>query len=137
VLLCDLRHGTPLLHHGIEGKERRLPISFTTPSCFFISISLFSSFMWEGIGCTGVTSNFIALRCNNQEGKASRQKSAVKRSYASSDSLYDVPFTSRDTTTVYEMGPTVVMGSSKAQRSKAKPDELGQSYPEQPERGTK
>jgi hypothetical protein len=37
------------------------------------------------------------------------------------DSSYDVPYTSWDTATVSEMGPKIVMGSSKAQGSKAKP----------------
>jgi hypothetical protein len=35
------------------------------------------------------------------------------------------------------MGPTIDMGSTKAQDSKAKPVESGQSHPGQPERGTK
>jgi hypothetical protein len=35
------------------------------------------------------------------------------------------------------MGPTIAMGSTKAQGSKAKPAELGRSCPEQQERGTK
>jgi hypothetical protein len=43
----------------------------------------------------------------------------------------------RDTATVSKMGPMIIMGSAKAQGSKAKPDRSGQSRPEQPERGTK
>jgi hypothetical protein len=39
----------------------------------------------------------------------------------SSDSSFHVPFTLWDTTTVSEMGPTIVVGSAKAQGSKAKP----------------
>jgi hypothetical protein len=35
------------------------------------------------------------------------------------------------------MGTTIVVGSAKAQSSKEKPVESGQSRPEQPERGTK
>jgi hypothetical protein len=55
----------------------------------------------------------------------------------SSDSSYDAPSTSRDTATVSKMGPTIAMGSAKAQGSKVKPTESGQSRPEQPEQGTK
>jgi hypothetical protein len=40
-------------------------------------------------------------------------------------------------TTVSEMDPIIVVGSAKAQGSKAKSAESGQSRPEQPERGTK
>jgi hypothetical protein len=35
------------------------------------------------------------------------------------------------------MGPTIAVGSAKAQVLKAKPIELGQSHQEQPERGMK
>jgi hypothetical protein len=39
--------------------------------------------------------------------------------------------------TVSKMGPTIAVGSAKAQGSKAKATESGQSRPEQPERGMK
>jgi hypothetical protein len=48
-----------------------------------------------------------------------------------------VPYASCDTATISEMSPTIVVGSAKAQDSKAKPTELGQSRPEQPEQGMK
>jgi hypothetical protein len=48
-----------------------------------------------------------------------------------------MPYTLRDMATVSEIGPTIVVGFAKAQGSKAKPIESGQSCPEQPERGTK
>jgi hypothetical protein len=47
-----------------------------------------------------------------------------------SDSSYDVAHTSWDTVTKSETGPTIVMGSAKAQDSKAKPINSGQSCPE-------
>jgi hypothetical protein len=64
-----------------EGEERRLPISLTTPSCFFISISSFFSaigkeaeerwdIMWEDVGCAGMITHFIAPQCNNRGGEA-------------------------------------------------------------------
>jgi hypothetical protein len=55
----------------------------------------------------------------------------------SSDSSNDAPYTSWDMTTVFEMGPTIAMGSAKAQGSKARPAKSRQSCPEQPEWGTK
>jgi hypothetical protein len=39
--------------------------------------------------------------------------------------------------TISKIGPTIAVGSAKAQGSKAKPTESGESRPEQPERGTK
>jgi hypothetical protein len=48
-----------------------------------------------------------------------------------------VPYTSRDTAIISETGPTIAMGSAKAQGLKAKPTESGQSHPEQLERGMK
>jgi hypothetical protein len=39
--------------------------------------------------------------------------------------------------TVSKMGPTIAVGFAKAQGSKAKATESGQSRPEQPERGMK
>jgi hypothetical protein len=51
----------------------------------------------------------------------------------SSDSSYDAPFKSWDMTTVFEIGPTVVVGCAKAQGLKAKPAKSDQSFPEQPE----
>jgi hypothetical protein len=86
--------------------------------------------------------NFIAPRCNNRGGKAvglrrHGKKAQYKWFYASSDSLYDTPFTSWDTTTISKMGPTITVGSAKAQGSKAKPAKSGQSRLEQPERGIK
>jgi hypothetical protein len=53
--------------------------------------------------------------------------------YASFDSSYDVPSTSRDMATIPKMGPTITVGSAKAQSSKMKPVESGQSRPDQPE----
>jgi hypothetical protein len=37
------------------------------------------------------------------------------------DSSYDSPSSSRDTATIYKIGPTIVVGSAKTQGSKAKP----------------
>jgi hypothetical protein len=48
-----------------------------------------------------------------------------------------MPFTSWDIAIISKMGLMIVMGSTKAQGSKAKPTESGQSRPEQLERGTK
>jgi hypothetical protein len=47
--------------------------------------------------------------------------------------LYDAPFTLWDTETVSQTDPMIVMGSTKAQDSKEKSVESGQSRPEQPE----
>jgi hypothetical protein len=55
----------------------------------------------------------------------------------SSDSLNDALYTSQAMATISKMGPTIAVGSAKAQGSKAKPTELGQSCPEQPRRETK
>jgi hypothetical protein len=49
----------------------------------------------------------------------------------------DVPYTLWDTTTLSKTAPTIIVGSAKAQGSKAKPAESGQSRPEKPEQGTK
>jgi hypothetical protein len=49
----------------------------------------------------------------------------------------DAPYTSWDMTMVSKTGSMIVVGSAKAQCSKAKPAELGQSHPEQPECGLK
>jgi hypothetical protein len=43
LLLCDLRRGPTQLRHGSEGKERRHPISSTTPSGF-LNLFLYLSF---------------------------------------------------------------------------------------------
>jgi hypothetical protein len=42
-----------------------------------------------------------------------------------------VPSTSWHTTTISKTGSMIAVGSTKAQGSKEKPDELGQSHPEQ------
>jgi hypothetical protein len=55
----------------------------------------------------------------------------------SSDSSCDAPYTSWDMTTVSEMGPMIAVGSTKTHGLKANPIELGQSFLEQPEQGTK
>jgi hypothetical protein len=65
VLLHNLPCGPTRFRHGTEGKERRLTIRSTTPSCFFRYVSLSSSFflvigkeaeewweiVWEDVGC--------------------------------------------------------------------------------------
>jgi hypothetical protein len=53
------------------------------------------------------------------------------------NSSYDVLSTSRDTTTISKTCPMIVVGFAKAQGSKVKPVESGQSRLEQPERETK
>jgi hypothetical protein len=53
----------------------------------------------EDIDGVGATASFIVPRCNNQGGKAARlyrhgKEVQLKESYASSNSSYDMPYTS-------------------------------------------
>jgi hypothetical protein len=139
VLLCDLRHGLTRLCRGLEGKERQHLVSSTTPPYFldlFLYLSFFSvigkeagrwwKILREDVGYEGATASFIAPRCNNLGGKATGlhrhgKKAQQKWAYASPDCLYDAPSTSWDTAIVSIMGPTIAVGSAKAQGLKAKP----------------
>jgi hypothetical protein len=93
VLWCDLQRGPTRLYHGTQGKERRPPVSSTTSSCSFRSVSLFPLFFsaigkevgrwWdivrEVVGCTGAITRFIAPRCNNRGGKVAGLRKHSKR----------------------------------------------------------
>jgi hypothetical protein len=83
LLLHDLRRGLTQLYHGSKAKERRHPVSSTTPSYFldlFLYLSFFSTIeketgrWWEivreDVGCAGATTSFIAPRCGHRGGKA-------------------------------------------------------------------
>jgi hypothetical protein len=94
VLLHNLQHRPTQLRHGTEGKERRLPVSSTASSCFFRSISLFSSFFspigmeaeewWEivqkDVGCAGATTPTLKPHSvTTEEEKRLGSASMVKR----------------------------------------------------------
>jgi hypothetical protein len=70
--------------------------------------------------------SFTAPRCKKQRrqnGWAPQAwyKGVVIRFYVSSDSSCDMPYASWDTTTIAKTGPTIVIGSAKAEGLKVKP----------------
>jgi hypothetical protein len=100
--------------------ERRHPVSSITPSCFldlFPYLSFFSAIgkeagrqweiMWEEVGCIGVTTSFIALRCNNRGGKVAGLHRRGKKAQ------YDAPSTLKDMATISKTGTMIGMGSAK------------------------
>jgi hypothetical protein len=134
VLLRDPRCGPSQPYHGIEGKKGQCPpIGKEVEGRWEI--------VREDVGGVGATASFIVPRCNNQGDKEARlykhgKKAQLKESYASSNSSYDMPYTSWDTTTISKTDPTIAVGSAKAEGLKAKPTDSGQSCPKQPERET-
>jgi hypothetical protein len=120
VLLHDLQHGKAQLCHEPEGKERQHPIS--PPIFRSVSLSLFLFIHREG-GREMVGDCVRGRRLRAKRlGLAGAVKNPSKNEFMRHpDSSYDVPSTSWDTTTVSKIGPTIAVGSAKAQGSKVKP----------------
>jgi hypothetical protein len=99
MLLHDVRRGPTWLHHGSKGKERRHPVSSTTPSWFldlFLYLFFFSAIGKEARDCdTLIFRKFKTCQANTFHLNSDRKILNNLIGYISWHAYFHLPFKPR------------------------------------------